>query len=221
MIRQSLLKLDLNYRPLKALRPNPRNARTHSKRQVRLIADSLKTFGCINPVLIDDHDMVVAGHGRLEAAKLLGLPDVPTIRIDHLSDDQKRAYVLADNQLAARAGWDPEILAIELQHLSEVVVDFEVTVTGFEVPQIDLIIEGASDKPKDRDEVEPIDRSRPPVSAPEPPTVIRGRFKVGVLDAFLIAAGKTDRIAASSVRAARLSLAAALHSLDKYADEAG
>jgi DNA modification methylase len=166
MSGQGLLKLDVNYRPLEGLRPNPKNARTHSKRQVRLIADSLKTFGFINPVLIDDHDMIVAGHGRLQAAKMLGLTEVPTIRVDHLTDDEKRAYILADNQLAARAGWDPEILAIELQHLSEVIVDFEITVTGFEVPEVDMIIEGGSAKDKCAEKIEPIDRSCPPVSMP-------------------------------------------------------
>lgn len=158
--------LGLEYRPVETLRPNPRNARTHSKRQIRLIADSLKAFGFVNPVLVDEQDMVIAGHGRLAAAKMLGMVEVPVIRLNHLSDDETRAYVLADNQLAARAGWDPDILAIELQHLAEIVVDFDITVTGFEVPQIDLIIEERSGKGKSRDGVEPIDRSGPFVSRP-------------------------------------------------------
>src|ERR1019366_2618804 len=86
---------------LETLKTNPRNARTHSKRQIKLIADSLKTFGFVNPPLIDDAGMIIAGHGRIAAAKLLGMTDVPVIRIEHLNDDEKRAYVLADNQLAA------------------------------------------------------------------------------------------------------------------------
>ena len=143
---------------LKDLKPNPRNARTHSKRQIKLIADSLKTFGFVNPVVIDEDGMIVAGHGRVAAAKRIGMTEVPALRIEHLSDDEKRAYVLADNQLAARAGWDPDILAIELQHLIEIAVEFDVTATGFEMPQIDLLIERAK-APKREDEVQPIDRA--------------------------------------------------------------
>src|SRR5271166_1717313 len=148
---------------LATLKANPRNARTHSKRQIKLIADSLKAFGFLNPLLIDENGMVIAGHGRLAAARRLGLTHAPALRIEHLSDDEKRAYVLADNQLAARAGWDPEILAIELQHLTEIVSDFDVTVTGFEMPQIDLLIEGAKTE-KPEDEVLPIDRTGPAVT---------------------------------------------------------
>jgi DNA modification methylase len=147
------------------LKANPRNARVHSKRQIKLIAESLKAFGFVNPVLIDENAMIIAGHGRVEAAKRLGMTHVPALCIDHLTDDEKRAYVLADNQLAARAGWDNEILAIELQHLAEIVVDFDVTVTGFEAPVIDLIIEGAKPTPPD-DAIEPIDRSGPAVTRP-------------------------------------------------------
>src|SRR5271157_368085 len=145
---------------IETLKANPRNARTHSKRQIKLIADSLKAFGFVNPLLIDENGMVIAGHGRVSAARRLGLTHAPALRIEHLSDDEKRAYVLADNQLAARAGWDPEILAIELQHLTEIVSDFDVTVTGFEMPQIDLLIEGAKTT-KPEDEVLPIDRTGP------------------------------------------------------------
>ena len=100
----------------KNLKANPRNARTHSKRQIKLIADSLKAFGFLNPLLIDETGMVIAGHGRLAAARRLGMSEAPALRIEHLSDDEKRAYVLADNQLAALAGWDRGVLAIELQH---------------------------------------------------------------------------------------------------------
>ncbi len=150
---------------VETLKTNPRNARTHSKRQIKLIAESLKAFGFLNPVLIDGNRMIIAGHGRVEAAKRLGMTEVPTLRIDHLTDDEKRAYVLADNQLATRAGWDNDILAIELQHLTEIVVDFDVTVTGFEPPIIDLIIEGAK-QTSPEDAIEPIDRSGPAISRP-------------------------------------------------------
>src|SRR5271169_2318085 len=91
---------------IETLKPNPRNARTHSKRQIKLIAESVKAFGFLNPVLIDGNRVIIAGNGRVEAAKRLGMTEVPVLCINHLTDDEKRAYVLADNQLAARAGWD-------------------------------------------------------------------------------------------------------------------
>ena len=99
------------------LRPYARNARTHSKKQIRQIADSIRKFGFTNPVLISDDDEIIAGHGRVEAAKLLGMPSVPTLRLSHLNAAQRRAYVIADNKLALNAGWDREVLAVELQAL--------------------------------------------------------------------------------------------------------
>ena len=127
--------------PVAQLTPYKGNARTHSKRQIRQIADSIERFGFTNPVLIDEAGEIIAGHGRVEAAKLLGLSGVPALRVSHLSAAEKRAYVLADNKLAAKAGWDRELLAIELQGLID--IDFEVELTGFEVPEIDFILEDA------------------------------------------------------------------------------
>jgi DNA modification methylase len=138
---------------IRDLRPYPSNARTHSKRQIRQIARSIQRFGFCNPVLIDDNNQIIAGHGRVEAAKLLGMESVPTRRLSHLSEADKRAYILADNQLAAKAGWDKELLAIELQGLID--LDFEIELTGFEMPEIDLVLEeareakGASKGPED------------------------------------------------------------------------
>jgi DNA modification methylase len=117
------------------------NARTHSKKQIEQIAASIRKFGFNNPILIDDDGQIMAGHGRVEAAKRLGLAAVPTLRLSHLSPAEQRAYVLADNKLAEKAGWDRELLAIELQGLID--IDFEVEVTGFEIPEIDLILEDA------------------------------------------------------------------------------
>src|SRR5215207_1058634 len=91
--------------PVARLRPYARNARTHSKKQIRQIADSIERFGFTNPVLVDEAGTILAGHGRLAAAKLLGLSTVPTLQISHLSATEKRAYVLADNRLAEKAGW--------------------------------------------------------------------------------------------------------------------
>jgi DNA modification methylase len=138
--------LEITYQPWSALQPNPQNARTHSKRQIKLIAESIRNFGFTNPVLIEQNSTIVAGHGRVEAAKLLGLTQVPTIRLENLTPDQIRAYVIADNRLAEKAGWDESILAIELQYLMTLdCADFDVTITGFEVPEIDMIIEEAKE----------------------------------------------------------------------------
>jgi DNA modification methylase len=130
----------ITYRKIAELTSNPRNSRTHSKRQIRQIADSIKAFGFTNPILLDRSNTIVAGHGRVRAAELLRLSEVPTIRLENLSADQVRAYVIADNRLAEKAGWDKSILAIELQNLLTIDSDFDVTITGFEIPEIDLLL---------------------------------------------------------------------------------
>ena len=114
--------------PIASLRPYERNARKHSKKQVRQIATSIKEFGWTNPILIDKNGMVIAGHGRLEAAKLLGMSEVSVLRLDHLTREQIRAYVIADNRLAERSGWDQDILRLELGELAE--LDFDVRLAG-------------------------------------------------------------------------------------------
>jgi DNA modification methylase len=128
---------------VEALRPYERNARTHSKRQIRQIAKSIERFGFNNAVLVDEQRRIIAGHGRVAAAKLLGIKEVPIVRLAHLSEAEKRAYILADNRLAEKAGWDREILAIELQALVD--LDFEVELTGFETAEVDLILEEANE----------------------------------------------------------------------------
>ena len=133
--------MQIEYTPVRELRPHPNNARTHSKKQIWQIARSIEQFGFCNPVLVDDAKQIIAGHGRMEAAKLLGINAVPTWRLSHLSNADKRAYVLADNRLAEKAGWDRELLAIELQGLIELEVDIELT--GFEIAEIDLILDEA------------------------------------------------------------------------------
>ncbi len=149
------------------LRPYARNARTHSPKQIAEIAQSIKAFGFNNPILIDKTDGIVAGHGRVEAAKLLGLASVPTIRLEHLNEAEKRAYILADNKLAEKAGWDREILAIELQNLMEVDLDFDISATGFELPEIDVLIEGLDTKPAKLDPADEVPVVEgPPVTRP-------------------------------------------------------
>ena len=126
------------------LRPWTRNARTHSRKQLRQIADSIERFGFTNPVLIDGENRILAGHGRVEAAKLIGMTEVPCLRFDHMSASEKRAYVLADNKLALNAGWDEELLALELKELSEADLDFSLDITGFSIAEVDSLIEGLS-----------------------------------------------------------------------------
>lgn len=143
------------------LKPWKNNPRTHSKKQIRQIADSIKEFGFVNPALIDGENRIIAGHGRVEAAKLLGMTEVPAFRIDHLSETQIRAYVIADNKLALSAGWDEGLLKLELKELS-VNLGFDVTLTGFETGEIDQLILGG--EVDEDDEVAEPDHSRPAVS---------------------------------------------------------
>lgn len=134
--------LKVEWAAMQTLRANTRNARTHSNKQRRQIAANLRKFGFLNPVLVDDDNMILAGHGRVEAARLEGFGAVPVNRFDHLTDAQKRAYVIADNKIAEQAGWDREILAIALGELIDLlrVEGFDVSLTGFEAPEIDLLL---------------------------------------------------------------------------------
>jgi DNA modification methylase len=154
--------------PVTQLKAYKRNPRTHSRKQVGQIADSIREFGFTNPVLIDRESMILAGHGRVEAAKVLGLSTVPALRVEHMSEAQKRAYVIADNKLALNAGWDEEILAEELKALLTEVPSFDIGLTGFSIPEVDSLIEGlrpeepgdpADDRLPDPAECEP--RCRP------------------------------------------------------------
>src|ERR1700710_1177147 len=125
---------------LEKLMPAAHNARTHSKKQIGQIAASIRRFGFTNPVLVDDDNGIIAGHGRVEAARQLGLAGVPCVRLSNMSAAERRAYILADNKLALNAGWDVEILAIEFQGLID--LGFDVGLTGFELPEIDQILMG-------------------------------------------------------------------------------
>ena len=152
-------------RPIASLRPYARNARTHSRKQIQQIAASITRFGFTNPVLVADDGQIIAGHGRVEAARQLGWTSVPTLALSHLSEAERRAYVLADNKLALNAGWDKETLAIELQGLVD--LDFDVELTGFSLAEIDLVLDEATDAdpatPDAPEDVVPA-QSGPPVS---------------------------------------------------------
>ena len=149
-------------RAVDTLKPYARNARTHSKKQLKQIASSIERFGFVNPVLIGDDDSIIAGHGRVEAAKLLGRKTVPTLEISHLSDAERRAYILADNKLALNAGWDNELLALELQGLLD--DDFDLELTGFNIAEIDFIIEDAASANPDASD--PADDDVPDIDGP-------------------------------------------------------
>ena len=153
---------------ISALRPYARNARTHSRKQIKKIAASIDRFGFVNPVLVDQGNRIIAGHGRVAAAKLLGWPEVPVLRIEHLDESEKRAYILADNRLAEEAGWDEEILAIELQGLLE--IDFSIELTGFDMVEIDTVLDDAAKAaesgPDAADEIPPMSPDATPVTRP-------------------------------------------------------
>lgn len=134
-------RLRVCYYRAEDLKPDPRNPRSHSRRQLRQIADSMRAFGFNVPVLIDADRKVIAGHGRLLACKELGWTEVPTIRLDHLSEAQARAFMIADNALTDNSCWDDRLLATQLKELSELDLDFDIEATGFEMGEIDLRIE--------------------------------------------------------------------------------
>jgi ParB family chromosome partitioning protein len=131
-------KLELKYRAIKGLKGYANNSRTHAEKQIKQIEKSIKEFGFTNPILIDEDDTIIAGHGRLEAAKQAGLDEVPTVCIAGLSDKQKRALIIADNKLALNAGWDFEILSAEVQELKD--DDFEIELLGFDAGELDDIL---------------------------------------------------------------------------------
>jgi len=155
---------------LTALAPYPKNARTHSDEQVEKIAKSLQEFGFINPVLIDSKNMIIAGHGRVLAAKKIGMDKVPCVRVEGLTDEQIRAYILADNRLAEDAGWDDDILKAELQELKD--NGFDISLTGFSIDDISFEDIDFSDIDEGIEELEE-------KAQEEPQAVMGTRYKLG------------------------------------------
>lgn len=144
--------LTIEYRQIAELIPDPRNARTHPERQIEQLKSAITSFGFTNPILIDEAGVLIAGHGRLRAARDLGLYDVPTITLAGLGDAEKRALRLADNKIALGAGWDLDLLKLELGELATLDVDLDLTLTGFSMGEIDVIL---ADTPDPDDEVLP------------------------------------------------------------------
>jgi ParB-like chromosome segregation protein Spo0J len=127
--------------PINELNPDPRNPRKHSRAQIRAIARSIEAFGFNAPILITKNKQIIAGHGRFEAATLSGCTQVPVICLDHLTEAQARAYMLADNKLTDRSSWDDTALALHLKDLSELALDFDIEAIGFEFPEIDFRVQ--------------------------------------------------------------------------------
>lgn len=131
-------KLQVEYKPVADLIPYSNNSRTHSDEQVAQVAASIKEFGFTNPILVDERNGIIAGHGRLMAANKLKLDNVPTITLAGLTEAQKKAYVIADNKLALNSGWDLDMLAVEIEQLKE--LNFDITLTGFELGELEDLI---------------------------------------------------------------------------------
>ncbi len=151
--------LEIRYMATADLLPYARNARTHSDVQINQIASSIKEFGFNNPILVDGENQIIAGHGRLFACDKLGITEVPTVCLDHLSDTQKRAYILADNQLALKAGWDEELLKLEIQELQG--LDFDISIAGFDAEDLAGIFPVELQNNEEDDEADEV---------PEPPS---------------------------------------------------
>lgn len=149
--------LKVVYRKVSELIPYARNARTHSDEQIERIANSIKEFGWTNPILIDGENGIIAGHGRILAARKLGIEKVPTIELSGLTEAQKRAYIIADNRLALDAGWDVDILKLEFAELEK--EGFELSKTGFSDEEINEMM---ADLDREVAGVEDVDTPEPP-----------------------------------------------------------
>lgn len=145
--------------PVKTLVPYARNSRTHSPQQVDKIAASIREFGFLNPIIIDGESGIVAGHGRVLAAQKLGLKDLPCIEAAHLTEAQKRAYVIADNRLALDAGWDNDLLKVELQDLDA--QGFDLTLTGFDLGELTALFDNPDFAPGTEDDQGKLDELAP------------------------------------------------------------
>src|SRR3954471_1140772 len=157
-----MFSADIEHWPLDRLIPHARNARTHSEAQVAQIAGSIAEFGFVNPVLVGDDGVIVAGHGRVLAARKLGLSEAPVIVLAHLSPTQRRALMIADNQIATNAGWNEEMLAAELAALRD--EDVDLGLLGFDEGELDRLLDGTAEDGEDADEAPELPTD--PVSRP-------------------------------------------------------
>lgn len=170
----TLNTLNVEYRKVEALIPYARNPRTHTESQIAKIASSIVEFGWTNPILVDGDNGIIAGHGRLAAARKLGLDQVPVIELGHLTPTQKRAYVIADNRLAMDAGWDDEMLALELAEIAE--AGFDLGLTGFAEDEIERLLDGLEEAAEaDETEGEGDADEGADDDIPEPPRIVISR----------------------------------------------
>ena len=140
--------MEIIYKKVNDLIPYINNSRTHSEEQVNQIVASINEFGFTNPILIDEKDNIIAGHGRLLASKKLKMEEVPCIVLSGLTEAQKKAYIIADNKMALNAGWDFNLLSLELENLKE--LDFDLELTGFDTDEIDSLL-GTNEDIQDND----------------------------------------------------------------------
>ena len=158
------MKQEIEYLKTEKLVPYARNSRTHSDEQVQQIMGSIKEFGFTNPILVDAEGLIIAGHGRTMAAQRLGMKEVPCLRLGHLTESQKKAYVIADNKLALNAGWDDEMLRLELADLQE--ADFDLSLTGFDDDELNALLAKAVEEGLTDEDAVP--------EAPEQPVTVEG-----------------------------------------------
>lgn len=163
VIQNVLQKAQITFIPVTELNPYKNNARKHPAKQIQQIANSIKEFGFMSPVLANGDNQIMAGHGRVEAAKKLGMKEVPVISTSHLSENQVRAFIIADNKIAQNAEWDNDLLSVELKYFNTV-IDFDIEITGFETPEIDLITDVGGLTDDEDDEVAVPEINKPSIT---------------------------------------------------------
>ena len=169
--------LSITYRKISDLSLDPQNPRIHSKRQIEQIAQSIKTFGFLAPVLIDGRGHLIAGHGRVLAAELIGMTHLPTIKLEHLTQDQIRAFTITDNRLTENSVWNERLLREQLKALSILELDFSIEVSGFDMGEIQMMIEGLAPASNGKDEpadVIPESETKPQVTQAGDAWVLNG-----------------------------------------------
>ena len=182
--------LSIDYRPILELKPDPKNPRKHSPKQIRQIADSIRQFGFVCPILVDADASIIAGHGRLQAARQLGMTTVPVVQVDHLTPAQVKALRIADNKLTENGEWDQLLLGEAFQELSLLEVDFSLGITGFDLPEIDLTIQSLSEtESSEQDEADDVPETAATAVSKagdlwqlgQPPSALRQRARHGRL----------------------------------------
>ena len=178
--------LSVSYSPTSALTPDPNNARQHGKAQIKKLARSIREFGFVMPILVDRQGGVIAGHARLLAAKQLGMASVPTICLDHLNDTQIAVYKIADSRLSELSSWDDKLLAESLQDLTLMNLDFSLELTGFDMGEIDLRIDGL-EIVSGKGRADPADAVPEPIAGPAVTSAgdcwLLGRYRVACANA--------------------------------------